>query len=79
MDDAKAEVDYQLKSGDVNVEEILAYLVGAQSSLAEWFDLIPKSDVEEALQIVMKDSLSLSQNHFLYQHPSNRRHNSDQQ
>jgi hypothetical protein len=55
MDDARAEIDYQLKSGDTNVDEILTYLSQAQASCEEWFDLIPKNDVEEALKTVSKE------------------------
>jgi hypothetical protein len=57
MDDAKAEIDYQLKSGDLNVEEIAAFLKQAQSSFQEWFNLIPTSDVEEATTIVAKEAV----------------------
>jgi hypothetical protein len=55
MDDARAEIDYQLKSGDTNVDEILTYLSQAQASCEEWFNLIPKNDVEEALKTVSKE------------------------
>eukprot|EP00980_Cylindrotheca_fusiformis_P009473 scaffold2070_cov105-Cylindrotheca_fusiformis.AAC.4 len=55
MDDAKAEIDYQVKSGDINVDEVFTYLQQAQASCDEWFNLIPKSDVEEALRTVLKE------------------------
>mmetsp|Transcript_10625 Transcript_10625/g.25665 ORF Transcript_10625/g.25665 Transcript_10625/m.25665 type:complete len:332 (-) Transcript_10625:49-1044(-) len=55
MDDARAEIDYQLKSSDFNVDDILTCLRQAQSSCQDWFNLIPKSDVEEALKLVMEE------------------------
>lgn len=53
MDDARAEIDYQLRTLDFNVEDILTCLRLAQSSCQDWFNLIPKSDVEEALKLVL--------------------------
>lgn len=55
MDDARAEIDYQVKSGDINVDEIYTYLKQAQASCDEWFNLIPKSDVEEALKTISNE------------------------
>ena len=55
MEDAKAELEYQLKSIDdeADVEEILNYLKKARSSCQEWFNFIPKDDIEAALQSVV--------------------------
>ncbi|CAJ1962975.1 unnamed protein product [Cylindrotheca closterium] len=55
MDDARAEIEYQLKSSDFNVDEVLTCLRQAQSSCQDWFNLIPKGDVEEALKLVMEE------------------------
>jgi len=58
MDDARAELVYQINSDkeqDIDVEEILTYLRQAQGSCKEWFDFVPKSDVEEALQAVLSE------------------------
>ena len=49
MDDARAELDYQLESGDVDVEEIVTYLRKAQAACQEWFSFIPDADVQQAL------------------------------
>ena len=56
IDDTNAETEYQLKSGDINLEEILIYLKQAQSSCRDWFDLIPKGDVEEAFNAVSTET-----------------------
>lgn len=55
FDDAKAEVSYQLKTGEYDVDEILNYLGKAQSSCNDWFAFIPKADVEEALLAVRSE------------------------
>lgn len=55
MDDARAEIEYQLKSSDFNVDDILTCLRQAQMSCQDWFNLIPKADVEEALKLVMAE------------------------
>lgn len=51
MDDARAELEYQLPlpSSQVEVEEILTYLKKAQTACGEWFAFIPAEDVQEAL------------------------------
>jgi len=56
MEDAKAEIEYQLKLGDWNVEEILTCLIQAQSYCQEWFNPIPKRDVDEARTAVSKET-----------------------
>lgn len=55
VDDAKSEVLYQLKSGEVDVDGILQYLLEAQSSCKQWFSFVPKDDVEEALNVVLAE------------------------
>ncbi|CAB9520842.1 expressed unknown protein [Seminavis robusta] len=56
MDDAKAEIDYQISSGEVDVNEVLACLQAARASCDEWFSFIPKEDVQAALQDVLSES-----------------------
>jgi hypothetical protein len=56
VDDAKSEVLYQLKSGDVDVDGILQYLLEAQSSCKQWFSFVPKDDIEEALNVVLAEA-----------------------
>lgn len=53
MDNAKAELAYQLKSNEIDAGEILSYLVGAQTAANEWFSFIPKDDVEKAYNDVV--------------------------
>jgi len=57
MDDAKAELEYQLKgtSEGFDTEEILVCLKQAQSACQEWFKFIPKDDVEDALKAVLSE------------------------
>lgn len=56
VDEAKAELSYQLRTGEVDVDEILKYLLDAQSSCQEWFSFVPKEDVEEARKAVLASS-----------------------
>lgn len=57
MDDAKAELEYQLKSSEgFDSEEILLCLKNAQSSYQEWFKFIPKDDVDDALKAVLSET-----------------------
>jgi hypothetical protein len=58
VDDAKSEVLYQLKSGEVDVDGILQYLLDAQASCRAWFAFVPTDDVEEALQVVLAQTRS---------------------
>lgn len=56
MDDAKAELEYQLKSDEgFDSEEILVALKLAESSCQEWFKFIPSNDVEDALKAVLSE------------------------
>lgn len=62
MDDAKAELKYQLSTvskndGEdvVDTEEILNCLMKAKESCDEWFSFIPKDDIDDALRAVMAE------------------------
>jgi len=55
IDNAKAELAYQQKTGRVEAGEILSYLLAAQEATNEWFGFIPKEDAEDALKEVMKE------------------------
>jgi len=54
MDDAKAELEYQLKkSGEpFDASDLLSVLIDAQSSCSEWFKFVPENDAKDALSIV---------------------------
>jgi hypothetical protein len=57
MDDAKAELEYQLANSEgFDSEEILLCLKNAQSSYQEWFKFIPKDDVDDALKAVLSEA-----------------------
>jgi hypothetical protein len=56
VDDAKSELTYQLKQSDdknIDVDEILEYLVAAQSACNEWFSFIPEEDRDAARRAVL--------------------------
>jgi len=56
IDDAKFELTYQLKQqneDDIDVDEILNYLVAAQDACNEWFSFIPSDDVDVARRAVL--------------------------
>lgn len=56
MDDAKAELDYQLQNpNEIDLEEIFKYLKEAKSSCQAWFSFIPKEDVEAALRFISEE------------------------
>jgi len=55
LDDTKAEIEYQLKTGDIDTKEVLSTLKEAQASCREWFSFIPSADVAEALKAVEKE------------------------
>jgi hypothetical protein len=55
MDNAKAELGFQRKLGEIEAGEILPYLVAAQAATNEWFGFIPKDDVKQALEAVMAE------------------------
>eukprot|EP00977_Amphora_coffeiformis_P003300 scaffold609_cov170-Amphora_coffeaeformis.AAC.54 len=56
LDDANAEIEYQLKTKDIDTKEISRILKEAQVACNEWFSFIPFSDVEEAQKAVEKES-----------------------
>ena len=55
VENAKAEVAYQRKTGRIDAGEILACLLAAQDATNEWFGFIPKEDTEAALKDVMEE------------------------
>ena len=61
MEDAKAEVEYQNRTGEWDVDEILQYLIQAQIACDEWFKFIPENDVKEALLAVQHEKENQSQ------------------
>lgn len=61
MEDAKAEVEYQKRTGEWDVDEILQYLIQAQIACDEWFKFIPENDVKEALLAVQHEKENQSQ------------------
>jgi hypothetical protein len=52
MDDAKAELEYQLANDEMDFSELLSILRQAQSSCSEWFKFVPENDMKEALAVV---------------------------
>lgn len=60
IDNAKAELQYQRKTMEVDVGEILDCLLAAQASCTDWFGFIPKNDVEEALKEVLAEETTTS-------------------
>jgi len=57
-DNAKAELQYQAVSGEVDVDEILVYLTAAKEACIEWFKLIPAQDVETASKAVLAEGFN---------------------
>ena len=57
MDDAKAELEYQLSNKEplMDFTELLAVLREAQSSCSEWFKFVPENDLKEALEVVRRE------------------------
>lgn len=55
MENAKAELKYQLQTGETDVGEILSYLLNAQTACNQWFGFIPAGDVEVAFQNVLDE------------------------
>ena len=56
LDNAKAEIAYQRKTGHLEAGEILAYLLAAQEATDAWFGFIPKEDTEVARKDVMTEN-----------------------
>ena len=55
LDDARAELKYQMKQSKVDSTELLALLITAQSACNKWFDLIDEKDTLAAIHIVRKE------------------------
>jgi hypothetical protein len=58
MDNARAELEYQLsskKEGGFDGTELLSLLKQAQQSLNEWFSLISEKDAQKALDEVVRE------------------------
>ena len=55
VENAKAELQYQRRTEDLDVAEILAYLVAAQTSCNDWFGFIPQADVDAAFEAVVAE------------------------
>jgi hypothetical protein len=58
VDDAKAELEFQLNNGDADImdlSELLAILREAQSSCNKWFEFVPENDFKEALAVVRSE------------------------
>ena len=58
LENARAEISYQQRSGEVDVAEILNCLKMAQESCRAWFRFIPVDDVAAALQAVQEENLA---------------------
>lgn len=52
MEDARFELDFQLRQSQADIQEVLVYLKEAQKSCDSWFSFIPQRDVGEALAVV---------------------------
>jgi hypothetical protein len=55
MDDAKAELNYQMSISEESsrdFSELLSILREAQSSCLEWFKFAPENDLKDALDVV---------------------------
>jgi len=55
MEDAKAELEYQLKQQDegmMDMGEVLVFLREAKLACQEWFRFIPEDDVKSALRLL---------------------------
>mmetsp|Transcript_59565 Transcript_59565/g.69610 ORF Transcript_59565/g.69610 Transcript_59565/m.69610 type:complete len:314 (-) Transcript_59565:304-1245(-) len=55
IDDARAELKYQLQQPTPDMQEILMYLEKAQTSCDEWFQKIPVQDVKVATNLVSSE------------------------
>lgn len=63
MENAKAELKYQLQTGETDIGEVLGYLQHAQTACEQWFGFIPSSDVETAFQNVLQEQRNNSSRH----------------
>ena len=57
LDDARAEIDYQQRTGELDTAEVMNSLKAAQDSCREWFRFIPDDDVATALKAVQEERL----------------------
>ena len=58
MDDAKAELEFQLNNNghaEMDFTELLVILKEAQSSCNKWFEFVPEHDLKEALAVVQSE------------------------
>jgi hypothetical protein len=55
MDDARAELKYQLTRESLDASDLLDLLKSAQKSCSEWFQFIPEKDVQDALETVRRE------------------------
>ena len=55
VENAKAELKYQLQTGEPDIGEILGYLQNAQNACSQWFGFIPGGDVVAAFQDVLNE------------------------
>jgi hypothetical protein len=56
MDDAEAELKYQMQQPNLEAQEVLNYLTEAQISCDKWFRFIPEEDVKGAISIVSSET-----------------------
>lgn len=56
MDDAEAELKYQMQQPNLEAQEVLNYLTEAQISCDKWFRFIPLEDVKGAISIVSSEA-----------------------
>jgi hypothetical protein len=59
MDDAEAELKYQMQQPNLEAQEVLNYLTEAQISCDKWFRFIPLEDVKGAISIVSSEAKDL--------------------
>lgn len=56
MEDARAEMQYQLQQDDFDAHELLSVLKNAQQSCNQWFSLIDEGDVQAAMNVAMNEN-----------------------
>jgi hypothetical protein len=55
VDDARAELKYQLQQESLDLSELVALLSEAQTSCNKWFDFVPENDAREAMERVLAE------------------------
>lgn len=57
IEDAKAEVAYQVKQApqDIDKADAISLMAEANTACQKWFDLIPSADIDEALIVIRSD------------------------